>query len=304
MIAALIACICWSIAVFPVTEAVSRIGHQSVNFFRHFIAFLVLGILVFILQPNFIGHLFSSSWTNLLIIFTSGVLGLVLSDSLRLRALQKLGIKMVSFFSACQPAIGLLFGWLMLDEHQNFIGLIGLFLTIIGLILFTQFSYQSKNEPMNYKELLLLLLCLVAQGLALVFSKMAITKTGDVFKPYEIAYIRIVGAVVCMLVMALSRKKLVQWTKDLLQNKNKANIYFFTSTFLGNITAVCCSLYALTVMPSVFAQSIFSLAPFFILVINHFYKKEKLKRFQIVAAVISVIGVYLVLWQNLLSVFF
>jgi drug/metabolite transporter (DMT)-like permease len=101
-----------------------------------------------------------------------------------------------------------------------------------------------------------------------------------------------------MIIMALLNKKLLQWTKDLFKNKNKANVYFFTSTFLGNITAVCCSLYALSVLPSVVAQSVFSLAPFFILVINHLYKREKLKPVQIIAAIISISGVYLVLWQK------
>jgi drug/metabolite transporter (DMT)-like permease len=40
------------------------------------------------------------------------------------------------------------------------------------------------------------------------------------------------------------------------------------------------------------------LAPFFILVINHLYKKEKLKPLQVIAAIISISGVYLVLWQK------
>jgi drug/metabolite transporter (DMT)-like permease len=298
MIVAFIACLCWSIAIFPVTIAVQKLGHQPVNFFRHLIAFVVLGILVFLLQPHFINHLFNCGSFNLLLIFTSGCLGLVLSDVLRLRALNHLGIKTVSFFSACQPAIGFLFGWLFLNEQQNLIGVAGLVLTITGLILFTQFNYQSTNTRPNLKELLLLVLCLLAQGLSLVFSKMAIIKTYGLLQPYEIAYIRIIGAVVCMLGIALFNKKLVRWTKDLLQNKNKANIYFFTSTFLGNITAVCCSLYALSVLPSVVAQSVFSLAPFFILVINHLYKKEKLKPLQVIAAIISITGVYLVLWQK------
>lgn len=300
MIAALIACLCWSIAIFPVTVAVEKIGYQPVNFFRHLIAFVVLGILVFLLQPHFLNHFLACGTTNLFLIFTSGCLGLVISDVLRLRALNHLGIKTVSFFSACQPAIGFLFGWLLLNEQQNLIGVTGLVLTMAGLILFTQFNYQSKNVRHNSKELLLLVVCLLAQGLSLVFSKMAILKTINLLRPYEIAYIRIIGAVLCMAVIALFNKKLVQWTKDLLQNKNKANAYFFASTFLGNITAVCCSLYALTVLPSVVAQSVFSLAPFFSLAINHLYKKEKLKVIQVIAALLSVLGVYLVLWQNAL----
>lgn len=298
MIAAFIACLCWSVAIFPVTIAVQKIGHQPVNFFRHLIAFVVLGLLVFLLQPNFINHLLSCGYLNILLIFISGCLGLVLSDALRLRALNKLGIKTVSFFSACQPAVGFLFGWLFLSEQQNLIGVGGLVLIITGLILFTQFNYQSTTIRADFKELFLLVLCLLAQGLSLVFSKIAIIKTYGLLQPYEIAYIRIIGAVACMLLIALFNKKLIQWTKDLIQNKNKANIYFFSSTFLGNITAVCCSLYALSVLPSVVAQSIFSLAPFFILVINHLYKKEKLKMVQVLAALLSVFGVYLVLWQK------
>lgn len=298
MIAAIIACLCWSVAVFPVTVAVQKIGHQPVNFFRHLIAFIILGLFVFILQPNFLHHLSACNNTTLFLIFTSGVFGLVLSDVLRLRALSQLGIKTVSFFSACQPAVGFLFGWLFLNEQQNLIGFTGLVLIIAGLILFAQFNYQSTKARADLKELLLLVLCLLAQGLSLVFSKMAIIKTIGLLQPYEIAYIRIIGAVACMIIMALLNKKLLQWTKDLFKNTNKANVYFFTSTFLGNITAVCCSLYALSVLTSVVAQSVFSLAPFFILVINHLYKREKLKPVQIIAAIISISGVYLVLWQK------
>ena len=298
MIAAFIACLCWSIAIFPVTIAVEKIGHHPVNFFRHLIAFMILGIFVFLLQPNFINHFSACDHTGLLLAFASGCLGLVLSDALRLRALNHLGIKTVSFFSACQPVIGFLFGWLILNEQQNLTGLIGLVLTISGLILFTHFNYQSTGARPDFKELLLLVFCLLTQGLSLVFSKMAILKTVNTLQPYEIAYIRIIGAVVCMIFIALLNKKLLQWTKDLLENKNNANSYFFISTFLGNITAVCCSLYALKVLPSVVAQSIFSLAPFFILVIHQIYKKEKPKFSQVLAALLSLLGVYLVLWQK------
>lgn len=303
MILAFVACICWALAIFPVTEAISRIGYNSVNFYRHCIAFVVLGFIVYIIQPDFITHIFTIGWYNLIIIFVSGILGLVVSDVLRLRALNKLGIKTVSVFSACQPALGLILGWAFLNEKQNLLGFLGILMTVIGLLLFTHFNYQSSHNKLKYKELFLLLLCMLAQGISLVFSKVALIKTFDILKPYEVAYVRIIGAVCCMVVIAFFSKKLVLWMKDLIKNKNDANKYFFLSTFLGNITAVCCSLYALSVLSSVLAQSIFSLAPFLILPINSIVRKEKMQLKQIIAFIISITGVYAILWQKELELF-
>lgn len=303
MIFAFIACVCWSIAIFPVTEAIKRIGYQPVNFFRHLIAFVLFTVFILIFKSNYFSLFFEVNAFPIFLLIVSGVLGLALSDLLRLRSLNTVGIKTVSIFSAFQPVISLILGYLLLNETHNTVGIIGLLFICTGLLTFIlskkeSHSIQKSGYSINYKEITLLLLCMMFQGFSIVLSKKAILLLNNSFQAYEMAYTRILGAVLVMLIYALVNKKLKQWLIDFKKNKNKANMYFILSTTLGNVIAVSCSLYALSIMDTLIAQSIFSLTPFFILPLNFIINKEKITHITIVSFIISISGVYLILWEK------
>lgn len=305
MIFAFIACICWSIAVFPVTEAIKRIGHEPVNLFRHLIGFFLFSSVVLIFKVNYYQRLINGDKYPILLLLLSGIFGLVFSDLLRLKSLNKLGIKTVSIFSSFQPVLSLGFGYLCLNEQHNYFGIIGLLLVCFGLLLY----FLSKKEKIEVKragysfhskDFFILLACMLFQALALVLSKKAIVQLNNSYEAYEIAYTRIIGAVMVMLAYALINGKLIQWLKDFRNNKNNANKYFIISTTLGNVIAVSCSIYALSVLDSVVAQSIFSLIPFFILPLNVVINKERITNNTFISFVISIFGVYLILWEKAL----
>jgi len=304
MIFAIIACICWSIAIFPVTEAVKRIGHLPVNFFRHLIAFFVFTAFILIVNPLFFKITITDiKFKPLAYLLLSGILGLALSDLLRLKSLQILGIKTVSIFSSFQPVISLSLGFCFLNEHHNFIGITGLIFVCSGLLIYVTAkkevaSLYNAGYKLSIKAVGILLICMLLQGFAIVFSKLAIFNLNGTLQPFEMAFVRIIGAVSVMLILALIIKKLKLWLIDFKNNKNKANNYFIISTFLGNIIAVSFSLYALSMADSVIVQSIFSLVPFFILPINYFINKEKITLTTITSFLISITGVYLTLWEK------
>jgi len=303
MIFAFIACICWSIAIFPVTEAIKRIGHAPVNFFRHLLGFILFTLVIITFKFNYYHRVIDENKLPTVLLIISGILGLVLSDLLRLRSLNTLGIKTVSIYSSFQPVLSLVFGYAFLNEKHNYVGILGLIAVCSGLLLY----FLSKKEKaeiikagysFHSKDLFVLLACMVFQALAIVFSKKAIVLLNNRFEAYEIAYTRIIGAVVVMFIYAIMNGKLIQWLNDFRNNKNNANKYFIASTTLGNVIAVSCSIYALSILDSVVAQSIFSLIPFFILPLNFIINKEKITYTTFISFVISISGVYLILWEK------
>lgn len=303
MIFAFIACICWSIAVFPVTEAIKRIGHEPVNLFRHLIGFVLFSSVVLIVNANYYQRLINGDKWPILLLLLSGIFGLVFSDLLRLKSLNNLGIKTVSIFSSFQPVLSLAFGYFFLNEQHNYAGIIGLLMVCSGLLLY----FLSKKEKVEIikagysfhsKDFFILLACMVFQALSIVFSKKAIVLLNNRYEAYEIAYTRIIGAVMVMLAYALVNGKLIQWLNDFKNNKNNANKYFIASTTLGNVIAVSCSIYALSILDSVVAQSIFSLIPFFILPLNFIINKERITYTTFISFIISISGVYLILWEK------
>ncbi len=309
MIFAFIACICWSLAIFPVNEAVKRIGHEPVNFLRHLVGFILFTLLIITFKSSYYFGVIYGNKLPIVLLLISGVFGLVLSDLLRLKSLNTLGIKTVSVFSSFQPVLSLILGYFFLSENHNLIGIIGLVFVCCGLLLYF-FSKKEQAEvlkagySLNIKAILVLLVCMLFQGLAIVFSKKAIIQLNNRFEAYEIAYTRIIGAVIVMFIYALINRKLITWLTDFKQNKNNANKYFITSTTLGNVIAVSCSIYALSKLDSVVAQSIYSLTPFFIIPLNYFINKEKITIVTFVSFLISIIGAYLILWENKIMVRF
>src|SRR3989304_1559519 len=142
--------LCWSIGIFPFTEAARRLGPNSVNHFRILLAVLLLSVICFFFLPYNINSFFSQTlnehwfWFGL-----SGIIGLAFGDYFGFTAFAILGTRIGSIFTTLSPAAALLLGYFLIHEKINLIGILGILITIGGVI-WISFSKSQTSSLKDY----------------------------------------------------------------------------------------------------------------------------------------------------------
>src|SRR5271156_5529640 len=135
IIFALLTTLSWSIGIFPFTQAARRMGSNKLNHFRLLIATILLAGTALIIDHNaFIDlfrHFSPQAWLWLSL---SGIVGLPLGDYFGLSMYAILGARIGSVLATLAPPATLLLASLLIDERMNMTGIIGIFITVIGVI--------------------------------------------------------------------------------------------------------------------------------------------------------------------------
>lgn len=79
----------------------------------------------------------------------SSLLGIVIGDVAWLQALQLLGARRVIMVDSLKPFLASILGYLMLGEDMSVMGYVGMFITIVGVVIV---SLEGVHEPDNINE--------------------------------------------------------------------------------------------------------------------------------------------------------
>ncbi|MEI8137647.1 MAG: DMT family transporter [Bacteroidota bacterium] len=178
IVIALLTTVCWSIGIFPFTEASKRFGAAALNQYRLFLGWLVISILIISFYPISIIELFSKPQINhYLFLGLSGIIGFTIGDYFSFNSFKILGPKLGSLYTTIAPGAALLAGFLVLNQTMNFIGVIGICITIGGVIWLTLSKKDKKASEKagfhrNPKGILFGIIGSLCQGTGLVLSKL------------------------------------------------------------------------------------------------------------------------------------
>lgn len=300
--------ISWSLGIFPFTEAARRLGPNPVNHFRLVLAVIFLTLISIIFLPLSISELFTLPlhqhwlWFGL-----SGVIGLALGDHFGFTSFAILGPRIGSIFSTLAPAAALLTGYFMIDERINFIGILGILVTIAGVIWLTlSKSAKSLIPDHEYgkkeKGILFGILAALCQGVGIVLANKGFTyqQNGADLPFFQATWLRMICATFVIYFITIVRGKLFEYTKPILINKNKGIKYTIAGTIFGPVIGVSLSMYAVSLLhnkPSV-AQTIFSLVPIFALPLAWLFYREKITAKSLSGALIAMTGVIILIWRD------
>jgi len=300
--------ISWSFGIFPFTEAARRLGPNPVNHFRLVLAVIFLTIIsLFYLPISFI-QLFTSPLPEHWIWFgLSGVIGLSLGDHFGFISYAILGPRIASIFSTLAPAAALFTGYFMIGERINYIGIIGIIITIAGVIWLT-LSKSAKSLMKDHehgnkeKGILYGILAALCQGVGIVLANKGFTyqQNGTDLPFFQATWLRMISATVIIYAITISQGKLMEFTRPVLNNKNNGIKYTIAGTILGPVIGVSLSMLAVSLLhnkPSV-AQTIFSLVPIFALPLAWLFYREKITIKSILGALIAIAGVMILIWRN------
>lgn len=298
----------WSIGIFPFTEAARRLGPVPLNHFRLLLAVVFLTIISISFLPISLTELFTSPMPEHWLWFgLSGIIGLTLGDYFGFTSFAILGPRIGSIFVTLAPTATLIAGYFLIGENINFIGLLGILVTISGVIWLTlsrsTHVQMHGHEYGNVKKGIVCgILSAFCNGFGIVIANKGFTyqQNNMNLAPLQATWIRMIAATSIIYIVTIVRGNLKTVSLPVLQNKNNGFIYMLGGTIFGPVIGVSLSMLTVSLLrnkPSV-AQTIFSLIPVFVLPLSYIFYKEKITLKSVLGAAIAIIGVIILIWRD------
>ncbi|MBC8180699.1 DMT family transporter [candidate division KSB1 bacterium] len=289
-LAALLTAISWSFTSIFFTIAAKRIGSLNVNKIRLYFASLMLLTAQFVLYGNIIPiHVESNRW---LWLGVSGIIGLVLGDSMLLQAFVLIGTRLSMLLMSLVPIISTILAWIFLNETLTPIEILAIILTISGISWVILEKVNKKNESHHSKLRTGILFGLggaFGQALGLIAAKKGMY--GD-FPALTATLMRILVASSIFLFYG-TIKKLIHPPK-ITDKLKSALLPIFGGSFFGPFIGIWLSLIAIKYANIGIASTLMALPPIFLLPLTRLIFKEKVSWRSLFGTVVAVGGVAMI----------
>jgi drug/metabolite transporter (DMT)-like permease len=301
--ASLMAAFCWTATALAFESAGKKIGSLSVNLIRLFMAIFMLGIFTWITRGLFLP--LDASWHQWKWLIISGLIGFSLGDLFLFEAYVRIGARISSLIMSFVPPITGIIGWLIMDERLSAENILGMAITLTGIILvISQRKNRNPNPtrivevPQNKNKLrfgfsyhvvgiILAFGGAVGQATGLVLSKFGMQD----YNAFAATQIRVFAGTVGFIVLFFILRR---WhrVQSALRNR-KAMKRVTIGAFFGPFLGVAFSLLAVQHTLTGIASTLMALVPVMIIPPAVLYFKEKVNFLEILGAFIAFAGVAL-----------
>jgi drug/metabolite transporter (DMT)-like permease len=301
---AILTTLCWSLGIFPFTEAAKRIGTAPLNQYRLLLAWIIISIILFFWNDLNIIELFTTPQPyHFVFLGLSGIIGFSIGDYCSFTSFKLLGPKLGSLYTTFAPGAALIVGYIALNESINLIGILGIFVTISGVIWSTLSKKDSTaalkiGYSRDKKGIIYGIIGALCQGTGLVLSKYGMDYYSEKLPTMHAVWIRLLFAFAAAFIVSAFAGKLISNSKPIFTNEKNNLPFMFLGTLLGPVMGVTLSLFAIQKLEVAVAQTIFALLPLFVLPISLVVYKERITVQSIFACIIALCGVLLLIWRN------
>jgi drug/metabolite transporter (DMT)-like permease len=290
--AAILTAALWTLNSILFTSAGKKIGALSVNAYRIIAAVIFLIITHLILFGSIIP---SASYNQWMWIGLSGVIGLGIGDFGLFASFVIIGPRRSLLIMSLSPLYASIFAYLILNETLTYLTLLGLIVTIIGVILVIieeeEKSYEEKlTKNKKIWGIILALIGAIGQGVGAVFAKKGIYLEANlIVNPLSATLIRMIIAAIFIWICVIIAGKLPELKRAIKDRQGiKSTI---AGAFLGPFIGVTFSMIAVTFTEIGVAQTLMSLMPVMIIPVIYILYKQKTSIRGIFGAIIAIIGV-------------
>lgn len=284
-LAALGTAVCWTVTSMAFEAAGKRVGSLAVNLIRLFMAFALLSCFCYLTRGRALpldASVHAWGWLAL-----SGLIGFTVGDLCLFRAFVLVGSRISMLLMALVPPFAAIIGWIMLGESLAPSDLLGMALTVGGVVWVVQERPKVKTDASSRDRkmgMLLGALGAFGQAAGLVLSKVGM---GD-YNPFAATQIRVLAGIVGFSLLFVF---IGWWPKVFSALKNKRAMGF---TALGGVfgpfLGVSLSLLAVQYTEAGVAATLMALVPVFIIVPAILIKKEKVSYRAMQGSVVAVAG--------------
>lgn len=121
---------CWAMTGIIASDAIRVLGAFNFNLIRHAFVMLILGVLVFASGATAL-----PGWEGIAVLALSGVIGILLGDTLNFAAVGRLGPRRAGAIFALNAPMAAVLAWLVLGERLGWQAGLGIAVTVSGVAL-------------------------------------------------------------------------------------------------------------------------------------------------------------------------
>ena len=290
----------WTITALFADKASHRLGSMTANVLRLVLAFMFLGIILWIgVGRPYPVYADGKTWAWLA---ASALVGYVFGDYCLFNCYLSIGARFGQLFMTLAPPMAAIAGWAILGESLSWKSWVAMAVTLSGIAI----SILSRGEEhhvhltLPLKGVLLGLGAGLGQGVGLVLSKVGMSHYAAAIPadapaamgtllPFASTMIRAtVGGAGFIALMAIQHKtgELRAATHD-----RKGLGYALIMTLFGPVFGVSLSLMAVQYTSAGIASTLMALTPVFILIPYAFIYRQRIKLREILGVAVSMAGV-------------
>jgi drug/metabolite transporter (DMT)-like permease len=285
----------WTISSLFFTSAGKRIGVLSVNAYRTVIAIALLAATHLILLGTIIPLANSGQWFWMGL---SGIVGLGIGDSGLFAAYITIGPRRSVLMMALAPIFAAAGAYLMLGETIPALALIGIVITLAGVVMVilesdARIGESKISDGRKAYGVLFGLVGATGQGIGLVLAKKGIyLNSALVLNPISATLMRLSLGAVFIWVLALVARKLPDILRAAKNREGMKNT--IAASFVGPYLGITLSMVAVTLTETGIAQTLLSLMPVMIIPVVWIVYGQRTNLRGIVGAIVAVIGVTII----------
>lgn len=293
-IAGILTAVFWTVTSLAFESAGKKVGSLSVNLIRLVMAFFFIGIYSWVARGFFFpsdATLFQWKWLAI-----SGLVGFLIGDLFLFQAFVVVGARISMLLMALAPPFAAFIGWLMLGEVMSPMNLLGMAVTLTGIVIVILKREKVEKNGQLIKKLksgyslqgiLLAVGGALGQAAGLVLSKKGM---GD-YDAFSASQIRVLTGIVGFTVLFFFMKR---WPKVWAALKHASAMKRITiGAFFGPFLGVSFSLLAIKYTNTGVAATLMAISPVLIIAPAVVLFHEKVNWKEILGAVVTIGGVAL-----------
>ena len=284
---ALLTAFFWVISSTFFERASKRTTSLAVSFLRMIFGLGLISVFLWIYRGNpFATDASPSAWFWLSL---SGVVGFVIGDIFLFEAYVRIGARITLLLMSFSPVLTGVLSYFIFGERLVSLAVVGIALTLAGIavVILTRGEKKNLKLRVNSYGVFCGLMGAVGQSVGLILSKQGM---GD-YDPFAATQVRIIASTAGFILFFLIGN---HWQKlRVLLNDGQSVRMTAAGALFGPVLGVGFSLLAIQNAPAAVAAAIMSIMPVLIIPVNWLAFREKIRWFEVLGALVTVVGVIL-----------
>jgi len=279
----------WGLAAVIWTVAGEKISATELNLIKVVIASGLVGLTLLLTRIAYV----PLSPLNLALMSLSGLIGIGMGDVALFAAFQRIGPTRTSMIKLLSPLFVSLVAFISLGEKLGIFDLVGMAITILGIILVVseRLPHSQETPPRFWEGVGLALLATLAEVIGVNFSHQVLVQTP--IDPLWGTLLRLVSAAVFLaLFVLLTRQQIGSWLKT--SDSSRLVKLISVGVFCGTFVGLWLQQTVLKTTAAGVAQTFFSASPLFILLIQAAVQRRWPSSRALGGVLVSIAGIALI----------